>query len=127
MPCRAAAALRVGKFPCVNTIENGHRYFGGTNPLSLATLDSSPKGTPLGYTGNFIATAKSRPLGEGGIAAGDDGRGTPASLQMPFVVTTPPVKMGFRNARRRSAIPKIKIILPLNMASNNDDRRQRRK
>ena len=24
---------------------------------------------------NFTATAKSRPLGEGGIAAGDDGRG----------------------------------------------------
>ncbi len=38
-------------------------------------LDSSPKGTPLRYAGNLIATAKSRPLGEGGIAAGDDGRG----------------------------------------------------
>ena len=36
---------------------------------------SSPKGTPLRYAGNFIATAKSRPLGEGGIAVGDDGRG----------------------------------------------------
>ena len=45
-------------------------------PLSLATLDSSPKGTPYGNAGNFVATAKSRPLGEGGIAAGDDGRGT---------------------------------------------------
>ena len=42
-------------------------------PQSLR--DSSPKGTPLRYAGNFIATAKSRPLGEGGIAAGDDGRG----------------------------------------------------
>ena len=46
-------------------------------PLSLATLDSSPKGTPYGNAGNFVATAKSRPLGEGGIAAGDDGRGIP--------------------------------------------------
>ena len=87
MPCRAAAALRVGKFPCVNTIENGHRYFGDTNPLSLATLDSSPKGTPLSYTGNFIATAKSRPLGEGGIAAGDDGRGDFPAPSRPIVGT----------------------------------------
>ena len=29
--------------------------------------------------------------------------------------TTPPVKMGYRNARRRSDIPKSKIILPLTM------------
>ena len=36
---------------------------------------SSPKGTPLRYAGSFTATTKSRPLGEGGIAAGDDGRG----------------------------------------------------
>ena len=36
---------------------------------------SSPKGTPLRYAGNFTATTQSRPLGEGGIAAGDDGRG----------------------------------------------------
>ena len=42
---------------------------------SVACGDSSPKGTPYGNAGNFIATAKSRPLGEGGIAAGDDGRG----------------------------------------------------
>ena len=38
---------------------------------------SSPKGTPYGNAGNFVAAAKSRPLGEGGIAAGDDGRGAP--------------------------------------------------
>ena len=37
-----------------------------TNPLSLAALASSPKGTPYGTAGNFIATTKSRPLGEGG-------------------------------------------------------------
>ena len=39
-----------------------------------------------------------------------------AALQMLFFSTTPPVKMGYRNARRRSDIPKFKIILPLNMA-----------
>ena len=54
------------------------------NPLSLLTsfAASSPKGAPLGTAGNFIAAAKSRPLGEGGIAAGDDGRGLlPANAQ----------------------------------------------
>ena len=55
------------------------------NPLSFAALSSSPKGTPLSYAGNFAATAKSRPLGEGVIAAGDDGRGVPQ--------LRPPVKM----------------------------------
>ena len=49
-------------------------------PLSLLTAfaASSPKGTPFGCTGNLAATTESRPLGEGGIAVGDDGRGTPA-------------------------------------------------
>ncbi len=36
-------------------------------PLSLAALASSPKGTPLRCAGYFAATAKSRPLGEGGL------------------------------------------------------------
>ena len=59
------------------------------NPLSLATLASSPKGTPLGCAENFASTTEAVPLdrlspaGErcrvsdrtGGIAAGDDGRG----------------------------------------------------
>ena len=51
------------------------------DPLSLLPLvaASSPKGTPLRYAGNLIATTKSRPLGESGIAIGDDGRGSPAS------------------------------------------------
>ena len=47
----------------------------GIPPQSLLRKASSPKGTPYGNAGNFAATAKSRPLGEGGIAAGDDGRG----------------------------------------------------
>ena len=38
-----------------------------------------------------------------------------AALQMSSPSTTPPVKMGYRNARRRSDIPKFKIILPLTM------------
>ena len=36
-------------------------------PLRLTTFASSPKGTPCSNVGNFIATAKSRPLGEGGL------------------------------------------------------------
>ena len=35
---------------------------------SLAALDSPPKGMPYGYAAKFIATTKSRPLGEGGTA-----------------------------------------------------------
>ena len=33
-----------------------------------------------------------------------------AALQMSSPSTTPPMKMGYRNARRRSDIPKFKII-----------------
>ena len=51
---------------------------------------SSPKGTPYGNAGNFIATTKSRPLGEGGIAAGDDGRGN--SLSQNLTVLPAPSK-----------------------------------
>ena len=51
-------------------------------PLSLATLASSPKGTPLRYAGNFAATAKSRPLGEGGCERSEQTEGVPRqSLQ----------------------------------------------
>ncbi len=38
-----------------------------TYPLSLATLASSPKGTPYGDAVKFTAATKSRPLGEGGL------------------------------------------------------------
>ena len=47
----------------------------GSNPLSLAALASSPKGEPLRYTGNFTATAKSRPLGEGGCERSEQTEG----------------------------------------------------
>ena len=42
--------------------------------------------------------------------------GKSATVDRQFSSTTPPVKMGYRNARRRSDIPKFKIIFPLNMA-----------
>ena len=35
-----------------------------TNPLSLAALASSPKGTPFVVVGNFAATPKAVPLGK---------------------------------------------------------------
>ena len=58
----------------------------GGHPLSLLTTfaASSPKGTPLRYAGNLSATTKSRPLGEGGIAVGDDGRGIPDKYTLQF-------------------------------------------
>ena len=37
-------------------------------PLSLALLDSSPKGRALGKTVNFMGTAKASHFGRGGIA-----------------------------------------------------------
>jgi hypothetical protein len=39
-----------------------------------------------------------------------------AAVDRQFSSTTPSVKMGYRNARRRSDIPKFKIIFPLKMA-----------
>ena len=39
-----------------------------------------------------------------------------ATVDKQFSSTTPSVKMGYRNARRRSDIPKFKIIFPLKMA-----------
>ena len=41
----------------VSAISLLHSY-----PLSLAALDSSPKGAPLGYAGNFTVTTKAVPL-----------------------------------------------------------------
>ena len=45
-----------------------------------------------------------------------------AALQLPFFVTTPPVKMEHRSVRRRSGVPKYKIIFPLNMRKANAER-----
>ena len=42
--------------------------------------------------------------------------GKSATVDRQFSFTTPSVKMGYRNARRRSDIPKFKIIFPLKMA-----------
>ena len=71
---------------------------------------SSPKGAPLRSAGNFTATTKSRPLGEGGCEHSEQTEGVArsaalsqnAALQMQFAATTPPVKMGFRKVRRLS-------------------------
>ena len=49
-------------------------------PLSLATLASSPKGSRLNYAGNFPATAKSRPLGEGGCERSEQTEGVSSPL-----------------------------------------------
>ena len=64
------------------------------NPLRLTAFASSPKGTPLSYAGNFAATAKSRPLGEGGTATAvtegvtrSAALSQKAALQMQFAAT----------------------------------------
>ena len=46
-----------------------------TPSVKACGFASSLKGAPFGAAAKFPATANSRPLGEGGIAAGDDGRG----------------------------------------------------
>ena len=58
--CHSVAFSREGRSRKLSRHAKGH-------PLRLTTFASSPKGTPLRYAGNFIATAKSRPLGEGGL------------------------------------------------------------
>ena len=101
---------------------------GRANPLSPLPLvaSSSPEGGALDI---FLSAQKALPSGElarerlRGISLLKAGRSflcsaalsQKAALQMPFSSTTPPVKMGYRNARRRSDIPKFKIILPLTM------------
>ena len=93
-------------------------------PLSQSLrLCQLPQGGAFRCCRKVSATAKSRPLGEGGIAVGDDGRGASrraalsqkAARQLPFPATTPPVKMQCRSVRRRSGIALLKIIFPLNM------------
>ena len=81
----------------------------GSPFLPLQSLrDSSPKGAPFGNIVKLPATAKAVPLGK--VASPQAmTEGVPrsialsqkAALQMPFPFTTPLVKMGFRNARRR--------------------------
>ena len=50
-----------------------------------------------------------------------------AALHLPFSVTTPLVKKMNGKIRRFSRSSNIKIIIPLSMRSNDDDRRQWRK
>ena len=82
-------------------------------PSVIAYGDATfPKGTASAVAARFPAQSKGVPLGE--LAANEVSRLRGYSL--PFPATTPPVKMGYRNARRRFCTPKFKIILPLNMA-----------
>ena len=57
-----------------------------TNPLSLAALASSPKGAPLGVAVKFPATAKSRPLGEGGLPRSGKTEGVTPPHSHPFFI-----------------------------------------
>ena len=74
------------------------------------------------YAGNFTATTKSRPLGEGGLPRSGKTEGVirsaalsqKAALQMQFAATTPPVKMRLERSAERDK-REIKIIFPLNM------------
>ena len=56
---------------------------------------SSPKGTPLRYAGNFTATTKSRPLGEGGLTRSGKTEG----------VTSPPRLRGKNSVENHSLCP----------------------
>ena len=70
------------------------------------------------HNGKVSGTVQRRPLGGAGERSEPEGVASAlpkAALQMSSPATTLLVKMGYRNARRRSDIPKFKIILPLNM------------
>ena len=71
------------------------------------------------HNGKVSGIVQRRPLGGAGERSEPEGVASAlpkAALQMSSPSTTPPVKMGYRNARRRSDIPKFKIIFPLKMA-----------
>ena len=86
---------------------------GKATPSVIAYGDATfPKGTASVVATRFPAQSKGVPLGE--LAANEVSRLRGYSL--PFTATTPPVKMGYRNARRRFCTPKFKIIFPLKMA-----------
>ena len=70
------------------------------------------------HNGKVSGTVQRRPLGGAGERSEPEGVASAlpkAALQMSSPATTLLVKMGYRNARRRSDIPKFKIILPLMM------------
>ena len=100
--------------------------YGDIFPRSGGSLSS--KGEPLAKPVTWHLNRKLyRDDGEGEGANRSAALSQKAALQLPFPVTTPPVKMEHRSVRRRSGVPKYKIIFPLNMRSNDDDRRQWRK
>ena len=59
---------------------------------------------------NCLSTVALFPMKKGEDTTRSAALSQKAALQMLFAATTPPVKMGYRNARRRSDIPKFKII-----------------
>ena len=82
-----------------------------SHPLRLTTFASSPKGTPLRYAENFPATAKSRPLGEGGLTR--SGKTEGVSQPFPF---TPPSREKVAQKRPQAFLSnKSKILFPLKM------------
>ena len=81
---------------------------------SLSALPTSPKGTanplsPFPRLRGFSLLKAGRSFLRSAALS------QKAALQMSSPSTTPPMKMGYRNARRRSDIPKFKIIFPLTM------------
>ena len=64
--------------------------------LAASRQATFPKGTAFGGGGKVSGIAQRRPLG--GAAERSEAEGV---RSLPFSSTTPPVKMGFRNARRR--------------------------
>ena len=113
---KAAFEKKCGKKSSDDFEENHLRE----HPFRLAAARQStfPKGTAFGGGGKVSGIAQRRPLGGAGERSEPEGVASArskAALQMSSPATTPPVKMGYRNARRRSDIPKFKIILPLMM------------
>ncbi len=108
----------------------------GLNPFRLAASRQAtfPKGTAELPQSKPDGFAKG-PISEGAVAVGDWGSFIPrraalsqkAALHLPFSVTTPLVKKMNGKIRRFSRSSNIKIIIPLSMRSNDDDRRQWRK
>ena len=73
-------------------------------PQSLR--DSSPKGTPLRYAASFSATAKSRPLGEGGCDQREQTEGVPRLRGRISLLFVPNSTFWGENRKRLSKVHK---------------------
>ena len=81
-----------------------------SSPSQSPAVTALPKGEPLAKPVTLCGLPRPLPLGEVDLRSKDgEGEDTnrsaalsqKAALHLPFSSTTPPVKMGFRNARRR--------------------------